>query len=159
MDMKHIIILILSLLASATITIAQQKSSKTPQEQIIDLEKSFAAAIKTRDTMQTKKFQTNTYFLAYTVQGMPIQIMPKQDWLTLLKDYVTESYSIDDIKVKVYGKTAIAMLMFTQKATVRGQDRSGQFVITDIWHKGKNGWLIAERHSSRPGPAVNMQVK
>ncbi len=120
----------------------------------MDLEKSFARAIKSQDTMQTKHFQADTYFLAYTVQGMPIQA-----WLNLLKDYVTESYSIDDIKVNVYGKTAIAMLMFTQKATVRGQDRSGQFVLTDIWNKSANGWLIAERHSTRPGPPVSMPAK
>ena len=157
--MRYFISLILALLGFATITIGQQQSSKTPQEQIIDLEKSFAAAIKTQDTMQTKMFQADTYFLAYTVQGMPIQIMPKQAWLTLLKDYVTESFTIDDIKVNVYGNTAIAMLMFTQKATVRGQDRSGQFVLTDIWHKENKGWLIAERHSTRPGPPVNMQTK
>jgi ketosteroid isomerase-like protein len=157
--MRHFISLMLALLGFTTITNGQQQSSKTPKEQIIDLEKSFAAAIKTQDTMETKKFQADTYFLAYTVQGMPIQIMPKQSWLTLLKDYVTESFTIDDIKVNVYGNTAIAMLMFTQKATVRGQDRSGQFVLTDIWYKGNNGWLIVERHSSRPGPALNMQTK
>ena len=157
--MRYFISLMLSLIGLATITKGQQQSSKTPQEQIIDLEKSFAAAIKTQDTMETKMFQADTYFLAYTVQGMPIQIVPKQDWLTLLKDYVTESFTIDDIKVNVYGNTAIAMLMYTQKATVRGQDRSGQFVLTDIWYKGNKGWLIAERHSSRPGPPVNMQTK
>ena len=158
--MKHFISLTLALLTLATITIGQQQSSKTPEEQIIDLEKSFAAAIKTQDTLQTKTFQADTYFLAYAVQGVPIiQIVPKQSWLTVLKDYVTESFTIDDIKVNVYGNTAIAMLLFTQKATVRGQDRSGQFVLTDIWYKGNKGWLIAERHSSRPGPPVNMQSK
>jgi ketosteroid isomerase-like protein len=157
--MRHFISLLLASIALATITNGQQQPSKTPQEEIIDLEKSFAAAIKTQDTLQTKMFQADTYFLAYTVQGMPIQIVPKQGWLTLLKDYVTESFTIDDIKVNVYGNTAIAMLMFTQKATVRGQDRSGQFVLTDIWYKGNKGWLIAERHSSRPGPPVNMQPK
>ena len=149
----------LALIGLATITNAQQQSSKTPQEEIIDLEKSFAAAIKTQDTLETKMFQADNYFLAYTVQGMPIQIVPKQSWLTLLKDYVTESFTIDDIKVNVYGNTAIAMLMFTQKATVRGQDRSGQFVLTDIWLKGNKGWLIAERHSSRPGPPIATQLK
>lgn len=159
--MKHLISLIVSLIGIATIIHAQQQSSKTPQEQIIDLERSFAAAIKTQDTLQTKKFQADTYFLAYAVQGLPsIQIVPRQGWLiTLAKDYVTESFTIDDIKVNVYGNTAIAMLLFTQKATVRGQDRSGQFVLTDIWHKEKNDWLIVERHSSRPGPPVNMQLK
>ena len=152
--MRYFICLILASLGFATITSGQQQSSNTSQQQIIDLEKSFAAAIKTQDTVETKKFQADTYFLAYTVQGMPIQIVPRQAWLTLLKDYMTESFSIDDIKVNVYGNTAVAMLMFTQKATVRGLDRSGQFVLTDIWYRGNKGWLIAERHSTRPGPPV-----
>ncbi len=157
--MKNRFNLIVVLLTLVTITKGQQKSSNNPMEQIIEREKSFAAAIQTRDTFQTKMFQTENYFLAYTIQGMPIQIVPRQQWLNLLKDYVTESFSIDDIKVNVYGKTAVAMLMFTQKATVRGQERSGQFVITDIWNKEKKGWMIAERHSSRPGPSGNNPLK
>ena len=159
--MKHFINLTLSLIILPVITYGQQQSSKTAQQQIIDLEKSFAASIMTQDTLQTKMFLADTYFLAYAVQGMPnIQIVPRQTWLTILKDYyVTESFTIDDIKVNVFGNTAVAMLLFTQKATVRGQDRSGQFVLTDIWYKGNKDWLIAERHSSRPGPPVNMQSK
>ena len=129
---------------------AQQQSSKTPQDEIIDLEKSFASAIKSQDTMQTKKFLSDTYFLAIGVQGMPLQIVSRDRWLLGLQDYVTESFSIDDIKVNVYGNIAVAMLMYSQKATVRGQDRSVQFVLTDIWINGDKGWLITERHSSRP---------
>ena len=129
---------------------AQQQSSKTPQDEIIDLEKSFASAIKSQDTMQTKKFLSGTYFLAIGVQGMPLQIVSRDRWLLGLQDYVTESFSIDDIKVNVYGNIAVAMLMYSQKATVRGQDRSVQFVLTDIWINGDKGWLITERHSSRP---------
>ena len=150
----------LSLLLILFVTILHgQKQSKILQEEIINLERLFAEAIKSQDTLQTKKFQGDTYFLAYTVQGMPIQVLTKQNWLDLLRDYVTESYSIDDIKVNIYGNTAVAMLLFTQKATVRGQDRSGQFVLTDVWVKGKRGWQIAERHSSSTGPRVNMQSK
>ncbi len=136
-------------------TLAQQSSLKTPQEEIIALEKSFAEAIKTQDTVQTKKFQSETYFLSIAVQGMPLQIVPKERWLSGLKDYVTESFSIDDIKVNVYGNTAVAILLYSQKAIVHGQDRSAQFVLTDIWVKENKRWMIVERHSSRPEmPAV-----
>ena len=142
---------------------AQQQSSKTPQDEIIDLEKSFASAIKSQDTMQTKKFLSGTYFLAIGVQGMPLQIVSRDRWLLGLQDYVTESFSIDDIKVNVYGNIAVAMLMYSQKATVRGQDRSVQFVLTDIWINGDKGWLITERHSSRPAvagcAAVTMKLR
>ena len=136
-------------------TTAQQQSFKTPPEEIIDLEKSFAAAIKSQDSSQTEKFLSDTYFLAIGVQGTSLQVIPRERWLLGLKDYVTESFSIDDIKVNVYGNTAVALLLYSQKATVRGQDRSAQFMLTDIWIKGDKGWTIAERHSSRPEmPAV-----
>ena len=54
----------------------------------------------------------------------------------------------------VYGNTSIALLLFTQKATTGGQDRSAQFDITDIWVKAGESWLITERHSSRPEVVV-----
>ena len=132
----------------------QQQSFKTPQEEIIDLEKSFATAIKSQDTMQAKKFLLDTYFLAIGVQGMPIQIVSREQWLSGLKDYVTESFFIDDIKVNIYGSTAVAIVMYSQKATVHGQDRSAQFMLSDIWLKGDNGWMIAERHSSHYLPST-----
>ena len=157
--MKYLITLLLATTAVTTTTVAQQQSLKTSQEEIIDLEKSFAVAIKTQDTLQTKKFQSDTYFLAIGVQGMSLQIIPRERWLSGLKDYVTESFSIDDVKVNVYGNMAVAMLLYSQKATVRGQDRSAQFVLTDIWVKGDKSWMIAERHSSRPEIPVATRPK
>lgn len=131
-------------------TLDQQQNFKSAEQEIIELETIFATAIKDQDEEQTKKLQSNSYFLAIGVQGMPLQIIPQDKWLAGLKDYVTESFSIDDLKVNVYGNTAIAIVMYSQKATVRGQDRSAQFVLTDIWIKEDKGWVIAERHSSRP---------
>lgn len=131
-------------------TLDQQQNFKSAEQEIIELETIFATAIKDQDEEQTKKLQADSYFLAIGVQGMPLQIIPQDKWLAGLKDYVTESFSIDDLKVNVYGNTAIAIVMYSQKATVRGQDRSAQFVLTDIWIKEDKGWVIAERHSSRP---------
>lgn len=131
-------------------TLDQQQNFKSAEQEIIELETIFATAIKDQDEEQTKKLQADSYFLAIGVQGMPLQIIPRDKWLAGLKHYVTESFSIDDLKVNVYGNTAIAIVMYSQKATVRGQDRSAQFVLTDIWIKEDKGWVIAERHSSRP---------
>ena len=61
--MRYITCLMLLTLGSSAITRGQEQVSKTAQQQIIDLERSFAAAIKTQDTMQTKKFQDDSYFL------------------------------------------------------------------------------------------------
>jgi hypothetical protein len=153
--MKQILTLLLALTIVDTPISAQQQDSKTTQEEIVALEKSFAEAIMSRDTVQAKKLQAETYFLAVGIKGQPLQLVPRTRWLSNLQNYVVESYSIDDIKVNVYGNTAVALLLFTQKATTGGADRSAQFLLTDIWVKESNTWLIAERHSSRPEiPAV-----
>ena len=147
--MKHIFNLLFVITFAVSPLYAQQ-SIETITQEIIALEKSFAEAIKNRDTLQAKNMQAETYFLAVAVKGQSLRITPRNRWLSILKNYVVESYSIDDIKVNVYGNTAIAFLLLTQKATSAGHDRSAQFVLTDIWVKDGKSWLIAERHSSRP---------
>ncbi|CAN5593915.1 hypothetical protein BH10BAC4_BH10BAC4_06770 [soil metagenome] len=138
---------------------AQNDSMKALREEIIKMEKSFAEAIKGQDSIQAAQLQSESFFLGIAVQGLPIQVVTRSQWLSNLKYYVTESYSIDDIKVSVFGNTAVVMMLYTQKATVRGQDRSAQFLITDIWNKGKSGWKISERHSGRPEQGAAVRPK
>jgi ketosteroid isomerase-like protein len=145
--MKKLTLLLMIAFSISGRCIAQQESTK---EEIIKMEHAFADAIKAQDTVKAAALQADSYFLAIGIQGMPIQTVSKSQWLANLKYYVTESYSIDDMKVNVHGGSAVVMMLFTQKATVRGSDRSAQFVITDIWTKEKSGWKISERHSGRP---------
>ena len=122
------------------------------ESEIVELEKQWATAIQKQDSAQMNRFLADGYFLAIGAQGQPLRIVPREAWLETLKEYRTESFTVDDIRVHTYGTTAIVLMLFTQKATVRGQDRSGQFVITDIWVKQEQGWRVVERHSSRPEP-------
>lgn len=138
------------LTASAQTSAHKAKPKPNAEQQIIKLQKQWVAAIKNRDDKRISQLQADSFFLAIGVQGMPIRIVPRETWLENLKSYVTESYSIDDMRVSVYGGTAVVLMLFTQKATVRGQDRSAQFVITDVWVKQRAGWRVAQRHSSRP---------
>lgn len=148
--MKRFIMILVAIVMAANAVVAQEVKLKTSEEEIIELEKTFADLIKNRDVDQVQKLQSENYFLAVGVQGKPLLIVPKNRWLENLKNYVVESHSFDDIKVNVYGNTAVALVLFTQKATSGGRDRSAQFLLTDIWVKQANGWVIAERHSSRP---------
>jgi ketosteroid isomerase-like protein len=153
--MKSTFAALILTLASFFPAVAQTDSAKSTgaaEQEIIELEKKWNNAIQSQDLEQTRKFLADSYFLAIGVQGQPLQIVPRESWLENLKFYKIHSHSIDDIKVNRYGDTAIVLMLFTQKATVgRAQiDRSAQFLITDIWVKQKDGWRVAERHSSRP---------
>ena len=157
--MKTIFAFILLITTSVACVMAQTDTLKkqkitSMEKEIIELEKQWGAAIQKQDTSLMSEFLSEDYFLAIAIQGMPLRIIPKALWLDNLKFYKTESFNIDDIKVNLYGNSAIVVMMFTQHATVRGQDRSGQFLITDIWVRQNSGWRVAERHSSRPEPGL-----
>lgn len=150
--LKLVIVAIFVVGAMTMTAMGQTAPNKKATDEIIAAEKTWNETIKTRDVAAMEHFLAPTYFLAIAIKGQPIRVVPRAVWLQNLPNYKVESYSIDDIKVNVYGKTAVAMMMYTQKAAVGkdGQDRSAQFVITDIWIKTGKGWRVAERHSSRP---------
>jgi ketosteroid isomerase-like protein len=138
--------------SKGAISMSNKDSISNVEQEIIELEQQWASAIQKQDPSQMNQFLSESYFLAIGAQDQPLQIVPRAAWLGTLKEYRTESFRVDDIKVHIYGTVAIVLMLFTQTATVRGQDRSGQFMITDIWNKQEVGWRVVERHSSRPEP-------
>ena len=162
--MKHIFATFILLVAVASAAIAQSRTAKVTDavgQEIIELEKKWNSGIQRQDLAQMEQFLADGYFLAGGRQGQPLQIVPRKDWLENLKFYKIESFNIDEIKVNVYGKTAVILMLYTQKAMVgrTPRDRSGQFMITDIWVKQKNGWRVAERHSIRVEQPAAVQPK
>ena len=116
------------------------------EQEFIELEQQWNNAIQQQDMEQM------SHFMAIGTQGLPLQIVPRENWLTVLASYYISTFTLDDIHVHVYGDTAIVLMLYTQQATIRGQDRSGHFVLTDVWIKKSHGWRVVERHSSRPEP-------
>lgn len=162
--MKYIFAVLIILTAASTPVAAQggrAKATGDAEQLIIELEKKWNDAIKRQDLAQMEQFLADSYFLAGGMQGLPLRVVPRERWLENLKSYRVHSYSIDDIKVSVYGDTAIVLMLYTQHATVGNPptDRSAQFVLTDIWVKQKNGWRVAQRHSSRPEQPLAPQSK
>lgn len=144
-----------ALLASFMLAIGARSAAAAPsatEEQILALEKQWAASIQRQDVAAMPQFLSDGYFLGIGVAGVGFRIVPRAAWLETLKVYETKAFRIDDAQVHVYGDTAVAFMLVTQEAAVKGQDRSGQFVITDVWVKEPAGWRVAERHSSRPEP-------
>ena len=160
--MKHIFATFIILVAVASSALAQSPTAKVnnaAQQEIIDLEKKWNGDIQRQDLALMEQFLADSYFLAVAREGRPLDIVPRKDWLNNLKNYKVESFNIDEIKVNVYGKTAVVLMLFTQKALVGRGRRDGQFLITDIWVKQKKGWRVAERHSIRFEQTAAVQPK
>ncbi|MCA1833348.1 MAG: nuclear transport factor 2 family protein [Actinobacteria bacterium] len=75
-------------------------------------------------------------------------VMPRQRWLDVLPDYIVHSYEVEELSVDVDGDCATVLQRAGMNATVLGQDRSGVFVISDVWRRRGGRWLLWRRHST-----------
>jgi ketosteroid isomerase-like protein len=57
-------------------------------------------------------------------------------------DYQIQSEELSDVKVLVYGDTAVAAATNRMKGTYKGQDLSGNYRFTDTWVKRNGKWQV-----------------
>jgi ketosteroid isomerase-like protein len=143
-----------SLMLVCEISTATEPTSPQAMDQFAALERDWATAIRKQDIASMERFLSPHYSLFIAVQGERLMVIPRAAWLDTLKFYETNAFTIDDLQAHAYGDTVIVLMLCTQQATVKGQDRSGQFLITDVWVKEASGWHVTERHSSRPEPKI-----
>jgi ketosteroid isomerase-like protein len=60
-----------------------------------------------------------------------------------------ESFKLDEVHVRVYGKTSVVTGLSMQKAHDKDQDISGQFYFTRVYVKQDGRWQIVANHQSR----------
>ena len=74
--------------------------------------------------------------------------MRRDRWLELLPDYVIAAYDVQAEQLDVLEGCATLIQRVDLTATVAGEDRSGIFVMSDVWLRGEDGWRIWRRHST-----------
>lgn len=120
------------------------------EAQISALERQWAGAFERKDIAALQRLMADGYSLVIAVEGLPLQVVPRDAWLDSLNDYQIVSATVERIHVRVYECVAVAVMLWRQVAQLGGQDRTAEFMLTDIWTHDGNQWRLAERHSSRP---------
>ena len=65
------------------------------------------------------------------------------------KAIVVQSASLSDMKVRVFGDTAVVTYVLTQKAKYKGQDISGKYPSMDVFVKRNGQWQIVANLNAR----------
>jgi len=69
-------------------------------------------------------------------------------------DLVIESSSISDMKIKVYGDSAVATYITNDKGKYKGQDITGRYRWTDVFVRRGGAWqIVAGQGTPIPKPA------
>jgi len=77
-------------------------------------------------------------------------VIPRERWLANLPDYVVHSYDVQEriSDIDIDGACAAVLHRAHMRATVNGVERSGVFVISDIWRLRDGYWRVWRRHST-----------
>lgn len=126
----------------------------TDTSAVLDRAAAWQAALEARDVRGIDDYLHEDYALVLVVPR-PVT-MKRDEWLRLLPDYVVHGYEIHEQIVHVTAGNAAILTLATQHATVLGADRSGRFVLSDVWLRDDDdNWRVWRRHST-PASAGEM---
>ncbi len=103
-------------------------------------------SIEERDVEAAASFLADDYALELVQPRRAV--VRRDEWLRTLTDYVVSSYATLDDIVDIDGDVAVVLHRAEMEATVLGADRSGMFVLTDIWRRQDGAWHVWRRHST-----------
>jgi ketosteroid isomerase-like protein len=126
---------------------AQEKKQARAEEAIIKMEKEWADALVKADQAVIDRLVTPDW----TVIGADGKRQSKAQADEELKSGAVkfESFKMDELNVKVYGKTAVAQGVETEKSSYKGKDTSGQYRFTDVFVKRNGRWQAVATQITR----------
>jgi ketosteroid isomerase-like protein len=142
--MKHIIyvaILTVALLSFGRQQSAAQGADAVAEQEVRQTIEKYRTALLQRDAATLEQIWADDY----TFTNGAGATFSKAQRLANLKSGATSLGSIsedEDIKVRVYGKVAVATSRVTIKGQYSGKQASGQYRSIHIWVKGAAGWQL-----------------
>ncbi|MFL6464831.1 MAG: nuclear transport factor 2 family protein [Bryobacteraceae bacterium] len=119
----------------------------TDEQSIIQIEQEMLASLLKGDASAYERYLADTCRLT-DPDGM---VMDKARLLSDIKsgDLKFESSKLDDMRVQVYGDTAVATYGSTDKGSYKGKEISGRFRWTDVFVKRGGRWQTVAGQGTR----------
>jgi hypothetical protein len=150
--MKSFLALAVLTIAAIPIAFAQggadsNKQNGNVEQALMKIEQELTDSVVKGDVSVGERYFADTY----TFTGPDGMVADKSRMLADLKsgDLKIESSKLEDMKVQVYGKTAVATYGSTDKGAYKGKDLSGKYRWTDVFMKRKGGWQLVAGQGTR----------
>ena len=151
--MKHILLSVLLAMVAAP-ALAQSESKAAPSKrsvevQLIELERQLSEALVREDAAVLDRLWSND--LVFTFPNG--KVSNKAERLAGQKPAAPSSQSEsettnDEVKVYLYGNTAVVTVLSTWKGKTNNQEYSSQFQATHVWVKQQGRWQLVAAHVS-----------
>ena len=137
-----------------TFTASQTRNSFNPkpkkaETELMDLERDIGAANVRRDKAFFEWIEADEFIFTDSAGGVTTKA---EDVASLDKpagDFKLVSYDVDDMKVRVYGNTAVVTGRTTTKLQSKDREVVSRSRFTDVFVKRDGRWQLVAGHSSR----------
>ncbi len=147
--MKNVLAIALLCLLSLSLAAAGQKTSKkgTVEDQIKEHEQNWAQATIKEGAAAVDQYEADDIIDTDPSGRVTDKAQDKIDLSS--GDLKFQSIEVSDLKVHVYGNTAVAAGTNMTKGTYKGQDISGKYRFTDTWVKRNGKWQAVASQSTK----------
>src|SRR5262249_302808 len=121
-------------------------ASGSPVEQeLMSLQHDFVEAAKRQDTSVANRVLADDLIIT----GADGQTISKVQEIAAISQIKIDSYTTDDVKIGVYGDTAVMTYRFTSKGTYQGKDVGGDYREMIVWTKKDGRWQAVAAQVTR----------
>jgi hypothetical protein len=125
-----------------------QKPTKTEAE-LIQLERDIGAANVRRDKAFFERIEADEFIFTDSAGGLTTKAEDVAGLDKPAGEFKQVSYEPDDMKVRVYGKTAVVTGRTTTKLQSKDREVINRSRFTDVFVKRDGRWQLVAGHSSR----------
>jgi ketosteroid isomerase-like protein len=124
-------------------------ASGNDEQALMKIEQEFTGVLLKGDAAALERLLADTFTLTET-DGT---VRDKAGFVALIKSGELKFASLQthDMKVQLYGDTAVVTYRVTEKVTLKGQDVSGEGRWTDVFVRQGGRWQLVASHGSRIG--------
>ena len=111
-----------------------------------------AGDAKTLKSLTSSKFRL-------VIASRPSVLLDARSWLAAATSrFCCNSYRYGDVYSRRVSSVIVFATRMEMKATLDGEDWSGQVWVTDLWKKSavRRKWVMVERHLSRPEESAQL---
>jgi ketosteroid isomerase-like protein len=113
---------------------------------LLAVERAWDMAIVKRDVKTLDRIIADDFQLIW-ING---QVSGKREMLegVATRKVEIDPFETEDVKIRIYGDTAVLTGRFTQTARLGERHETNQFRYTDVYHRTKRGWQAVSAHAS-----------
>lgn len=113
------------------------------EEELIAREQEWMEVVRRKDLAALEQILAPEYVYTASGQGR----WPRERWMETVPIYDIRHFAFHEVDVHAYGDVAVVLSRYEQKASVAGAQRSGEFLLTDVWVRRNDAWQVVTRSS------------